>query len=140
VRNRTLPGAVPFGARHLTQLALALAAAVGCAPGGPLEPEDRGPVEIRIANESQFGFDRVEVGFPTGSVSYGALAPGESSEYRSVSRAYRYAYIEIEVDGEEFVRQPIDYVGETPLAAGKYTYRLDLAATGEFTLTFRQDE
>ena len=33
--------------------------------------------------------------------------------------------MELEIDGNTYTIQPVDYVGETPLENGKYTYQLD---------------
>jgi hypothetical protein len=129
----------PSGVRGTSLARVALAVVLASVACSLVTDPDVGEVEIRIANESAFTFNRVDVGFPAERVSYGALAPNESSSYRRVEHAYRYAYVEIEVDGEEHILQPIDYVGETPLSRGKYTYRLDLEATGAFSLTLRRD-
>ena len=113
-----------------------LVVAPGCdspfLPGG-------GDVRIRIANNSSFAFDRVEAVFPEDAIEYGAIGAGDVSEYAQVSAAYRYAYIEVEIDGEELKIQPIDYVGETPLEPGRYTYQLNVTIEGHLTLAFRED-
>jgi heat shock protein HslJ len=44
-----------------------------------------------------------------------------------VGEAYSYAYVKVTAGGDEFVLQPIDYVGESLLAPGEYTYVLDVA-------------
>ena len=98
------------------------------------------PVEIRVANASAVSFDRVVVGFPRQKVDYGALAALSQSSYRTVEEAYPYAYVEVHRAGEKLVLQPIDYVGETLLKSGRYTYVLDLDASGrELTLTLRRE-
>lgn len=71
-------------------------------------------------------FDSTIVNFSGQREVYGRLEPSQASEYRSVELAYRYAYIEVHFGGEHGVIQPIDYVGETPLDEGRYTYRLTL--------------
>lgn len=81
-------------------------------------------VQIRIQNSSEYNLENIRVSFPEEEISYGTLAPGQSSEFRKVSKAYRYAYIESEIEGEKAVLQPIDYVGEDFLDEGKYTYQL----------------
>lgn len=40
-------------------------------------------------------------------------------------KAYRYAFVELEIDGETYTLQPIDYVGDSPLKNGLYTYQID---------------
>lgn len=110
----------------------------GC--DSPLLPWGGGDVHIRILNSSSFQFDRVDVGFPEAEVSYGSVRAGSASEYREVSSAYRYAYIEVEIGGEELVLQPIDYVGESLLDSGRYTYVLNVTVEGHLTFSFREDE
>jgi hypothetical protein len=81
-------------------------------------------VQIRIQNSSEYTLENIRVSFPDEEVSYGTLDPAQSSDYRKLKKAYRYAYIESEIDGEKAVLQPIDYVGEEFLNGGKYTYQL----------------
>ena len=113
-----------------------LLALPGC--DSPLLPGG-GDVRIRIANLSSFPFERVDVVFPENEVSYGAIPSHGLSDYRDVSTAYRYAYIEVQIAGEELVIQPIDYVGENQLGAGKYTYALNVSVEGHLTLQFQED-
>ncbi len=101
-------------------------------PGG-------GDVRIRIANLSSFPFERVDVVFPEDQVSYGAIPAHRLSDYHDVSQAYRYAYIEVQIAGEELIIQPIDYVGENKLGAGKYTYALNVSVEGQLTLQFQEN-
>jgi hypothetical protein len=98
-----------------------------------------GNVQIRVANESSFAFQSVDVVFPHDSVDYGTIAAHSTSSYRGVSTAYRYALIIVQVAGEELRLQPIDYVGENELLDGHYTYALNLTIEGHLTLTFRED-
>ena len=109
-----------------TYLALAvLGLLASCALGGP-----GGAPEVRIANRSTHDFDRVLVNFYDQEVDYGALPAGAVSEYRAPRVAYRYARVEVHVDTARLVLQPIDFVGETPLGGGSYTYALSLADDG----------
>jgi hypothetical protein len=88
--------------------------------------------EIRVENASQSDFSSVRVVFPSEDVSYGALPAGATSEYESVAEAYRYAYVEVMIGERRVVLQPIDYVGETLLGPGRYTYALDVMPGGDF--------
>jgi hypothetical protein len=85
-----------------------------------------GGIEIRVANRSDRNFDQVDVTFTSDKVSYGSVAKGATSEYRSTPKAYRYALVVVTAGGESFRFQPIDFVGETPLAPGRYTYALNI--------------
>jgi hypothetical protein len=103
--------------------------------------DDGDPVRVRVANASDRTFASVRVLFPDEIVDYGSLAPGQESAYRTVGTAYSYAGFEVEVGGDTLRMQPIDYVGETPLAAGAYTYVLDLdeGDPTRLSLTLRTD-
>jgi hypothetical protein len=72
--------------------------------------------------------ENVRVEFPSQTEVYGAIPPNGVTGYRVIKKAYRYAYIEAVVGGEPAVIQPIDYVGERELKAGKYTYVLTINA------------
>lgn len=105
-------------ARLLAGLPLA-ALLAGC--GDPVGSGD-GPLQFRVENRSLVPFDEVLVVFPQDSVSYGRVGAGATSGYRDVARAYRYAYVELRVGALKSVQQPIDYVGESLLQPGRYTY------------------
>jgi hypothetical protein len=82
--------------------------------------------EIRIANHSSVPLENVRVRFPSQTEEYGTIPSQGVTEYRVIGRAYRYALIKATVSGEEVVIQPIDFVGEKELRAGKYTYVLTI--------------
>jgi hypothetical protein len=68
--------------------------------------------------------------------------PGQFSEYQVFEMAYTYARIELSIDGDRYVIQPIDFIGETLLEGGRYTYELDADLQGQFdslTLRFIED-
>ena len=96
--------------------------------------DDLKAVNIRIKNASAMAFDQVMVGDETHL--YGSLAPDAYSEYQEYELAYRYAYIEITSGEMTYVLQPIDFVGESELPIGLYTYVLDLTDQGEVSLEF----
>ena len=60
-------------------------------------------------------------------INYGEIKGGETSCYRVYEKAYRYAYVNLYIDGEEYIIQPIDYVGEQPLGEGAFTYLIDVS-------------
>ncbi|MFL1010884.1 hypothetical protein [Flavisericum labens] len=76
---------------------------------------------IRISNVSTFDYKNITVN----SADYKNLNSGEKSEYKLFEKAYRYGFVELEINGEIYTIQPIDYVGESPLEKGKYTYQID---------------
>ena len=86
-------------------------------------------VKIRLANVSQYDFQNIVVNTTTGDVSFEYLESGQKSEYKDFDKAYRYAFVELEIDGETYILQPIDYVGEALLENGNYTYQIDARDT-----------
>lgn len=101
---------------------LAVAPLAGC-DGAETETE---LVLLRVENASAVDFSSVTVAFPGAALSYGAVPSGGASAYREVETAYSYAAVGIQAAGETYTAVPYDYVGETPLAVGRYTYVLGL--------------
>ena len=80
--------------------------------------------EIRLSNSSQHNFKNVIINTGTGEVDFGDLISGKQTEYRKFNKAYRYAFVKLEIDGKIYIIQPIDYVGENVLNDGRYTYQI----------------
>lgn len=83
-------------------------------------------VMIRIKNSSSYSMQNILVKFPDEEITYGDLSSGEESGFEVVTKAYRYAYIETIVDNKTVILQPTDYVGESLLEPGQYTYNLSI--------------
>jgi hypothetical protein len=81
-------------------------------------------VMIRIANHGDVELQDVSVRFPSQTEEYGNILPGQATEYRKIGKAYRYARVRAIANGKELLLQPTDYVGETLLQGGNYTYVL----------------
>lgn len=115
--------------KHLL-LSLGLLALVlsGCTEEqDPIQPDlDLSKTNIQLHNVSQFDFQNVEVNTWNDPVFFSELKSGAKSEFREFEIAYRYAYVRLFINGNEFIIQPIDYVGETPLGPGRFTYVLDV--------------
>ncbi|MEK6151653.1 hypothetical protein WIW50_00245 [Flavobacteriaceae bacterium 3-367] len=94
-------------------------------------------VNLRIQNKSSLRFDEVQVGGV--DKVHSQVPPGAFTAYLEYETVYRYSYIRIEADGQTYVLQPIDFVGETPLSKGFYTYELDLEQSGGISLNFVVD-
>ncbi len=88
--------------------------------------KDDAAVQLRIENQSTYTFSAIEVQWSQPKIEFGNLAAGQKSAYQEVQGAYRYGYIKLLIGSDEFVLQPIDYVGETQLEPGAYTYALDV--------------
>ncbi len=85
-------------------------------------------VNIRISNISDLNFENIKVG--TSSVKfidYGDLETNALSDFKNFEKAYRIAFVDLIADGKPYSITPVDYIGETPLSDGNYTYVLDLA-------------
>lgn len=83
-------------------------------------------LNIRLSNISQFDFENIVVNTSTGNTDFENISSQQITNYKKFQTAYRYAFVELEIDGETFTLQPIDYVGETPLENGNYTYQIDV--------------
>ena len=102
-----------------------------------------GPIELRIENVSAYDFNDVLVDTGGGQHEYCDVLSGAKSEYKRFESAYRYAFVEVMIDGSIFTLQPIDYVGESLLDDGKYTYVIDandeLEQFGRLSLSLTDD-
>ncbi|MBU2902924.1 hypothetical protein [Maribacter dokdonensis] len=92
-------------------------------------------VNIRLFNESSFNFENIKVS----GVDFENLNSGEYSDYKEFELAYRYAYTELTADEDPYRLQPYDFVGETPLTSGNYTYNLNLDNNGNILLELIED-
>ncbi len=91
-------------------------------------------VQIRIKNTSSITYDEVLVG--DAEELHMDVPPDGYSEYFEYAVAYRYAYIQIHSGEETYILQPIDFLGETPLPPGFYTYQLSVSLEGAVILEF----
>ena len=82
-------------------------------------------LNIRLSNVSQFEFQNIVVNTSTGNTNFENIGSQQKTSYKTFQTAYRYAFVELQIDGETYTLQPIDYVGETPLENGNYTYQID---------------
>ena len=106
-------------------LGILLGALTGCGDAFGL-----GEVEVRVENASDVWYDEAILYTLDGPRTYSDLAPGARSPYVSVSVAYRSATTQVVLDGDTLRLQVIDYVGEEPLSAGRYTYVLTVSGAG----------
>lgn len=98
-------------------------------------------IMLRIQNASQYDFESVYVDAAGGIGEYPELKAGSTSEYKTYDYCYSYAYIKVIIAGEEFILQPIDYVGERKYRKGKYTYKLNVYdyANKQLSIDFVKD-
>lgn len=131
VRETQVKGGL-VGRADLVGLALFAVAAwtAGC---GILDLD--GDVEVRVRNGSSLLLDEVSLFLPQSTLSYSGLQPGEESSYSQVSKAYHYASAEVVVGADTARLQVVDYVGETPLDGGRYTYILRVLEGQPFSIS-----
>ncbi|GAA0892738.1 hypothetical protein GCM10009122_24170 [Fulvivirga kasyanovii] len=83
---------------------------------------NKNDVLIRIKNSSDFDFQNVYVNTGFEGNNFDNISAGRYSDYEDFESAYRYAYIELEINNRLYKIQPIDFVGEKELEPGRYTY------------------
>jgi hypothetical protein len=76
--------------------------------------------EIRVRNDSKIDLNDVVVG----GKKYGNISPGGTTDYQTWETAYRYSSVSLLADGKPMEIRPIDYIGETPLGDGHFTFAL----------------
>ena len=91
-------------------------------------------IQIRVKNVSSINFDTIQVGGD--EMVHTNILPDEYSGYLIYESAYSYAYINITSAEETYILQPIDFVGESALPLGFYTYEIGLDAEGNVILNF----
>ncbi|WP_186757182.1 hypothetical protein [Echinicola salinicaeni] len=107
--------------KKLLLFLLVLLTAIACS-GDDMNPN---AVYIRLSNISNYDYKNINVNTSTGGVMFDDLDAQTTSEYKVFEQAYRYAFVELEIEGNTYTIQPIDYVGETPLSNGQYTYQIN---------------
>lgn len=83
-------------------------------------------VQIRIQNASSYRckFENIIVNTYNKDVSFENLLTGKKSTYKTFDIAYSYAFVQLQINGKTYTIQPVDFVGETPLENGNYTYKI----------------
>jgi hypothetical protein len=77
---------------------------------------------VRLRNSSTFDLTSVTFRPGQAELKFAHIEPGATTSYIPVANAYRYGYLELIVDGAPRVIQPIDYVGESFIGEGRFTY------------------
>lgn len=88
--------------------------------------EAQSQVQIRIRNASLLPFEDIEVNTSGGINKFGTVGDNQLSDYKTFDFAYRYSFVKLNINGEPYIIQPIDYTGENKLESGKYTYEIHL--------------
>lgn len=85
-------------------------------------PEEISMVEIRVFNGTSSDMQKVELR----NIEIGELKSKNFSKYIPFDSGYAYDKISCVMDEKVYEVSPADFVGEEPLKAGKYTYKLTL--------------
>lgn len=83
-------------------------------------------VRIRVKNSSTYTIENLRINTGGGEYVYEEISPGEVSDYDEYDYSYSYFFVSFSVDTSNFVRQPIDYVGESKIKSGKYTFDISI--------------
>lgn len=94
---------------------------------------------IRLENAS--AVELTDVTFSAGHdpIHFDRIAPGGKTEYVEVDEAYSYGYVKVHANGQEYVLQPIDYVGEETIGDGRFTFRVALGGPWGLDVTLHED-
>lgn len=100
--------------------ALSVAAVAAAACSDPFSTDEG--THIRLRNSSSFDLTAVTFKPGLAEIKFAHIEPGATTNYIPVANAYRYGYLDVLVDGARRVIQPIDYVGESFVGEGRFTY------------------
>ncbi|MEP0985737.1 hypothetical protein [Ekhidna sp.] len=106
--------------KSLFSLLFILVLLAGCS--NEVEPDETGDLLIRIQNGSAVIYSDIVVNADGVEKHFGSLNAFQYSSYKSFEYAYRYAFVELKINGQTFTIQPFDYVGEEVIEEGKFTY------------------
>jgi hypothetical protein len=116
-------------------IACTVLVAAGCQKS---QPESTG-TGVRILNATSWMMEECIVD-PSGAIvstpgpnshNYGPVGVNSASDYHRYEEIYRYAWIRLTMNGKTYYLQPIDFVGETPLPDGHFTYKISYIASGD---------
>lgn len=85
---------------------------------------------LRITNGGDEPIAGLIVLFPEEGITFGDVAPGETTEYEVVSQGvYRYAAYRFQHGGETVTQPVLDWVGEEPMRGEAFTYVIEYDPT-----------
>ena len=105
---------------RIAAASVALAGAASACRSDPFSTDEG--THIRLRNASTFDLTSVTFRPGQAEIKFARIEPGETTNYIPVANAYRYGYLEVFVDGARRVLQQIDYVGESFIGEGRFTY------------------
>ena len=102
-----------------------------------------GAVEVRLENASSVTYAEAMLYTSDRPVTFENVTPGAATPYIEVSQAYRIVTTQVVIESDTLRLQVIDFVGEEPVASGRYTYVIDVRGLGtehpSLTQEFRED-
>ena len=107
-------------------MAIGLAAVVLAGCDNPFSSD---PTKIRLRNASSFELTAVTFQPGNPKLQFDRISAGETTPYATVSGAYSYGYLDVLVGGAHRVIQPTDYVGESTIGEGRFTYVITVEPT-----------
>lgn len=81
------------------------------------------PVQLRLANVSNFDYTNIII---RDGVQYEDLEMGSISEYQTFESSYSYMFVQLVINQDTLIIQPIDFVGESLVPSGNYTYEINV--------------
>lgn len=81
-------------------------------------------VQIRIQNASLYKFENIIVNTYNKDTNFENLNSNQKSAFKIFDIAYSYAFVQLQINGKTYTIQPVDFVGETALENGNYTYKI----------------
>ena len=111
-------------ARLAASLVVLVAMVAACE--NPFSSDDG--THIRLRNASSFELTAVTFAPGEPTLEYARIAPGETTGYVRVDNAYSYGMLDALVGGQHRRIQPIDFVGESYIGEGRFTYVITVDA------------
>ena len=112
---------------------------VAAACSDPFSTDDG--THIRLRNSSSFDLTAVTFRPGQAEIKFARIDGGEVTNYVPVANAYSYGYLDVLVDGARRVIQPIDYVGESYIGEGRFTYVISIdPSTLNPSMTLMKDD
>ena len=113
-------------AERLKQFVVFAIVGLTAACGNPFGSD--GPTRIRLRNASSFELTAVTFAPGSERVEFARIGPNATTEYASVKNAYSYGYFDALVAGTRQTLLPVDFVGESYIGEGKFTYQITIDA------------
>lgn len=102
-----------------TILLLSIICLFSCSSDDDSNNPQTNEVNIRLSNTSNLKFENATFN----NVNFGDIEAGEITKYKTFESSYSYGSVNITIDGQDYGWIPIDFVGESLLETGDYTFQ-----------------